>query len=290
MTTLGNALLSLGLAASLWAAPAGVAIANESSHSYAGNLDGKNANIEAKLPGTHSSGSSGNGNGDSGSGGSGSKRKGKSSGKPKGQQTPPSPPPPIVWPSGLRDGAPLPVGLCRNQTEIFEWSQCAPAGPAVPDPGTPAQQGPTLADVIAAGASELKSLTIPPPSSTIEPPGGLVLVQMPTNLYADPRTVNLSTTVLGIPVTFHVSPATYTWSTGDGGRVGPTRDPGGPYPNMSTTHTYRKPGTYRITLTTTHTATITIAGFGTYDVPGTATTTTPVATITAKEARTRIVN
>lgn len=57
---------------------------------------------------------------------------------------------------------------------------------------------------------------------------------MPTNAYATSTTpVELTTDLLGQPVRVRATPVAWSFDYGDGTVVGPTQDPGGPYPELS---------------------------------------------------------
>lgn len=131
--------------------------------------------------------------------------------------------------------------------------------------------------------SEAKTLTIAAPTATIQP-GRTALVNMPTNVFIDPSPTSLTTVALGDRVTFHLAPSSYLWTLGDGQRLGPTTDPGGPFPHMTTTHTYPEPGKYDVRVHTVFRAQVTLPDRGTVPVAGTATTTAPVGRITVLRA------
>ena len=42
--------------------------------------------------------------------------------------------------------------------------------------------------------------------------------------------------------------------------MGPTSDPGGPYPTLTNSHSYTRTGSYAITMTTYYTAQLSVAG------------------------------
>lgn len=109
--------------------------------------------------------------------------------------------------------------------------------------------------------SDVQQLPLPAGVMVVEPPGGYVLAGVPVNVYAvDSGSSDLSTVVLGIPVVVRVTPASWSWSFGDGGSVGPTSDPGGPYPTLTNSHAYSRTGSYAITMTTYYTAQLSVAG------------------------------
>ena len=104
-------------------------------------------------------------------------------------------------------------------------------------------------------SAELRRLPVPAGTSVIEPPGGKALINLPVNVYATtPEPTTLRTTVMGLDMVIALYPTSYTWDFGDGTVVGPTSDPGGPYPNLTNSHVYRKPGNYAVTMTTTYRA------------------------------------
>jgi hypothetical protein len=100
-------------------------------------------------------------------------------------------------------------------------------------------------------AADLQRLPLPAGTVHIQPASGRTLVDVPTNLYVDATPVTIPTTVLGQPVQVRATPTTYTWTYGDGTAL-TTTDPGAPYPELRTSHTYRSPATVRIGLTTTY--------------------------------------
>lgn len=159
---------------------------------------------------------------------------------------------------------------------------------ATPATGPAKRRGPTVGQVIRAGQREVASVTMPPPAATIEPRGGTVLVRMPTNFTVDATPYVRTVVLLGVPLTLTIYPESFTWDTGDDGVVGPTRDPGGLYPDATTTHTYTKPGSYPVTLTTTFYSTLTVPGYGTVVLPGRGNVAQTVGTLTATGAHDRV--
>ena len=119
-------------------------------------------------------------------------------------------------------------------------------------------------------AADLRRLPLPAAAATLQPGSGRVAVGLPVNVYATAGALTLPTTVLGFPVRVRATPVSYAWSFGDGGSLGPTRDPGAPYPDLRTTHTYTRPGRYAVVLTTTYAAEYSVAGGPWTDVEGTA--------------------
>ncbi|MFN8074691.1 MAG: PKD domain-containing protein [Kineosporiaceae bacterium] len=101
---------------------------------------------------------------------------------------------------------------------------------------------------VALSLEDFRRLPLPPGGMHVQPGNGQVLVQMPTNVYVTAEPIRLRTEVLGMPVDVEATPDSYTWDFGDGGQF-TTKDAGAPYPAMTTTHTYTRPGRYTITLT-----------------------------------------
>jgi hypothetical protein len=121
--------------------------------------------------------------------------------------------------------------------------------------------------------SEFRRLPIVPSVLTVQPDRGWVLVNVETIAYSDLVPQVLSATVLGVQVTFQVTPSTFTWDYGE--KVFTTTTPGHPYPDQDVSYPYTEPGTGQVTLTTTWAATFTVGDDPTArPVPGTATTTT----------------
>lgn len=101
--------------------------------------------------------------------------------------------------------------------------------------------------------ADFRRLPLPAGDPTIQPGNGYTLINVATNVFVEAEPVILDTTLIGFPVQVRATPSRYAWQFGDGGSLGPTTDPGGPYPELSTTHTYEDPGQYAVTLTTFYT-------------------------------------
>ncbi|NAZ85953.1 PKD domain-containing protein [Kineococcus indalonis] len=128
---------------------------------------------------------------------------------------------------------------------------------------------------------DVRRVGLPAAAANVQPAGGDVALNVPVNVYAHAGAVTREVQVLGFPVTIRATPVAFTWSFGDGGSLGPTADPGAPYPAMTTTHTYTRPGTYAVTLTTTYTAEYAVAGLQSRPVDGTVGVASPATTLTA---------
>lgn len=149
----------------------------------------------------------------------------------------------------------------------------------------------TPADLAAEAERALVTLQIAPSPLTVQPPDGWTLVNVPTITYTSNDPQELTTTLLGVPVTIRVHPGTYTWDYGDRTPPRTTTDPGAPYPEHTVHHTYLQAADQAsITLTTTWTARFRIIGAPTWTpLSGTATTTTTAPPLTVHEARSRLV-
>jgi hypothetical protein len=157
-------------------------------------------------------------------------------------------------------------------------------------------------------AEDFQRLPLAPTVTKIQPPvDHRILVNWGVIATADPAPQDLTTTLLGHPVTVHAVPATYTWDFGDRSRPLVTTEPGVPYPSGGKkpkhtqkgtnfpigSHGYPYPhlGTYTITLTTTWTGTYQIDGSPTqYPITGTATTTTTHPPLTVTELHSHLVD
>lgn len=120
--------------------------------------------------------------------------------------------------------------------------------------------------------SAFRRLPLAPSPLVVQPDRGWVLVNKPTVVHADGGPQTLTTTILGTAVTITATPTSYAWDFGDGATL-TTDDPGSPWPAGTLTHTYTGMGSFDLSLTTTWSATYTVAGDpAVHDVPGTATT------------------
>lgn len=123
--------------------------------------------------------------------------------------------------------------------------------------------------------SDLRRVGLPASPVHLQPDDGQALLNVPLILRTMGGTVVRDTTVLGFPVRIRATPTSWTWDLGDGTRLGPTSDPGRPYPRQTLTHTYTSPGDRTVTLTTTWSGEYSIAGLPYRPVEGTATTVSP---------------
>jgi hypothetical protein len=137
-------------------------------------------------------------------------------------------------------------------------------------------------------AHDFRRLPLPAGRVHIQPGTRRTLINIPTNLYVEATTTILPTTVLGTPVRVRATPTSYDWTFGDGHTLH-TTDPGAPYPDLRTPHTYTTPGTMTLTLATTYTGEYALPGGPWIPIDGTATVTSPTQPLTVIAARAELV-
>jgi hypothetical protein len=144
----------------------------------------------------------------------------------------------------------------------------------------PAQNQPALT------IAQFRRLPIPAPTISAQPDPQTrhTLINIPTNLYTSGQPATLTTIVLGQRIAVRATPALFHWTYGDGEQL-VTRRPGRPYPDMPTAHTFTRPGTHTVRLSTTFTGEYSVSGGPWQPVQGTATLPSPPLTITADESR-----
>ena len=137
-------------------------------------------------------------------------------------------------------------------------------------------------------AQDFRRLPLPPGHLHIQPSTGRTLINIPTNLYVEATTTILPTTVLGTPVRVRATPTSYDWTFRDGHTLH-TTDPGAPYPDLRTPHTYTTTGTMTLTLATTYTGEYALPNGPWIPIPGTATVTSPTQPLTVIAAHAELV-
>lgn len=136
--------------------------------------------------------------------------------------------------------------------------------------------------------TDFQRLTLPSDRFVVEPPGGDVLVAMPTNIYALSDPVQLSASSLGEDVDVAATPESWTFDFGDGLVIGPTVDPGGAYPVLTNSHAYHNAGTFQVRVTTTYSGRYRVQDGPWSDIDGTATVTSAPVIVTAHTATTQL--
>ncbi|GAA4966527.1 PKD domain-containing protein [Kineococcus glutinatus] len=130
-------------------------------------------------------------------------------------------------------------------------------------------------------AADLRRVPLPGGAAAVQPASHRVAVNLPVNVYTTAEPLTVPVVVLGFPVRIRATPVRFTWSFGDGGTLGPTEDPGAPYPDLRTTHVYERPGRYRVVLTTTYAGEYSVDGGPWLDIDGTAAVDGPAVELTA---------
>lgn len=136
---------------------------------------------------------------------------------------------------------------------------------------------------------DFRRLPLPPAVVHIQPGNGRTLINVPTNVYLDASTRLIPTQVLGQPVQVRAIPTEYRWTFGDGTALA-THDPGAPYPDLRTTHTYRSAGTVPVAVTTTYRGEYSVNGGPWLPVDGTAEVATPPVPLVVVAARNELVD
>jgi hypothetical protein len=192
------------------------------------------------------------------------------------------------------------IDLCSATPEpvdLMFWIYSGPPGVSSPSPAQWTRTGQrclrrdqvAAAAVPAFTARDFRRLPWPPGAVTVQPSTLRTLVNAPTNVFVRARIVTLDTTLLGLPVRVRATPARYDWAFGDGGVLS-TSDPGGPYPDMTTTHTYAVPGEREVTLTTAYTGEYSVSGGPWLPIDGEASVASPPVGLTVVEARAVLVD
>lgn len=116
-------------------------------------------------------------------------------------------------------------------------------------------------------------------------PNESALTALPTNFRSgQPSSVSRSESIAGMSVDFEAR-AGWRWTWGDGTAPLSTNEPGGSWPKMTVTHTFRKPGSTRVTLRTSWTAEYWVNGAGPFAVGGGPIEQSASLTVPVKEAR-----
>lgn len=136
------------------------------------------------------------------------------------------------------------------------------------------------------------------PSFTIQPKGNTTLIRLktffqvqwpdegfqPGEIDRPPRSSMLGHDVRIRPTLVH-----YTYDFGDGATGGPTKSPGGTYPDGDVTHAYPTKGTYHPSVTTTYGGEFSVDGGEWIPIPDTLDITGPAGTVIVKTSRNRLV-
>lgn len=116
-------------------------------------------------------------------------------------------------------------------------------------------------------------------------PSSSAITALPTNFRSGQQaSISRSESIAGIPVDFSAR-ARWRWTWGDGSSALATSQPGGAWPTMTVTHTYRRPGTKQVNLRTLWTAEYTVNGAGPFSVNGDPIEQSAALSVPVKEAR-----
>ncbi len=168
----------------------------------------------------------------------------------------------------------------------------APAGVACLTPAEAAVlpgDDAAAAPVIVVTGDQFRELPLASASAVTEPPGGALLISVPTVVHAVGQVQVLPSLVLGVPVAVRATPATYAWDFGDGTVLGPVADPGAPWPAGPHAHAYPVPGRYDIVMSTTYTGEFSVDGGPWEPIDGTSTVASPPQAVVAHSARSALV-
>ncbi|WP_081978681.1 PKD domain-containing protein [Cellulomonas carbonis] len=144
--------------------------------------------------------------------------------------------------------------------------------------------------VVVVRQEDLRRLPITPSVPRYQPVDGRGLVGKDLIVYTDPTPQELTTSVLGVPVTVRVTPVRWSWDFGDGELPLVTDSAGAPYPDHTVSRPYADVGTYEVRVTTTWRGEYRVADDGPWlPVTGTATTTSAPFTATVEDAPSRLV-
>lgn len=137
---------------------------------------------------------------------------------------------------------------------------------------------------------EFRRLLIEPLPAFRQPSSQEVLVNKPLIVYTEPASQTFRTSVFDFGIDVVATPREYTWDFGDASEPLHTASAGAPYPEFDITHTYARPLTATVTLTTTWTGRYRVDDpHGAWsDVNGTAVTTTTLDPFEVIELRSRL--
>lgn len=119
-------------------------------------------------------------------------------------------------------------------------------------------------------ASAFRRIPLPGSRLLVQPPNGRTLVNFETNFYTDNGPFEVPAFVLlGHRIELRVRPVEFVWDFGDGSSQ-VTTSPGAAYPRLDVTHSYRRVGRVRPSVTTVYAASYRVDGDGPWrEVDGT---------------------
>lgn len=133
------------------------------------------------------------------------------------------------------------------------------------------------------------------PTVTMQPVGNKTLVTLPAYFRAawpaagfGPGEIN-SVTLVGYPVRIRPVFQSNSFTYGDGGSSGTTTSMGGGYPTGDIKHAYTRPGSYRVSASTTYGGEFSVDGGPWMSIPGQVTVAGPTQTLEVVTAKNRLV-
>jgi hypothetical protein len=172
-----------------------------------------------------------------------------------------SPPPPRAPVLGSSQCVNIVSGSCRGSSPAKNPVQAEVVAPlASPTPPT--------------SLSDLASFS-PGGSSLVVEPGWWSLPRVPTNIYTQASVQTQPGQLLGWPIEVRFTPKAFNWSYGDGTQR-LTLSPGGSwggaqFTSTATSHTYRAPGNYSVSLSVEYAVSYRFPGEAFIAIPGTIT-------------------
>ncbi|NYD57546.1 hypothetical protein BKA08_001784 [Nocardioides marinisabuli] len=139
-----------------------------------------------------------------------------------------------------------------------------------------------------------RRIPLPDAPLQIQPPGGETLVNFDTILHTQAEPFQETVQLLGRQITFDITPATFTWTLGNGQTM-TTTDPGQPWTpgtpmDTYVSHRYTQAGPVTLQLTTTWTARWRLGTGPWRDVNGTVTMTSPAQDLQVRTAQPQLVS
>ena len=188
---------------------------------------------------------------------------------------------------------------CGTDGELFDvWAHLPDGsthigGQFCSEPGSP---GISTAPVLTPGRilEAFRRIPLPEAPLEVQPPGGETLVNFDTILHTQAEPFTETVQLLGRQVTFDITPASFTWSLGNGETM-TTTDPGRPWArgvpmDQYVSHRYTEAGPVTLDLTTTWGARWRLGNGPWRDVDGTVTMTSPAQDLQVRTAQPQLVS
>ena len=189
---------------------------------------------------------------------------------------------------------------CGNNGQLFLVQALLPdgstsiVGTTCIEPGDP--DAAATAPVLTPGRilEAFRRIPLPEAPLAVQPPGGETLVNFDTILHTQAEPFTETVQLLGRQVTFDISPASFTWTLGNGESM-TTTDPGRPWArgvpmDQYVSHRYTEAGPVTLDLTTTWGARWRLGNGPWRDVDGTVTMTSPAQDLQVRTAQPQLVS